>query len=326
VYGTPNEAESMDKLETCVGTYLSGNPSEGSVEIVLRLLRNIVKEPENAKFRKIRISNPKIRGAIGDVAGGIELVESVGFVLKEEGGDMWATMDAPSQKSILMLEKAIRSLEPRKHVEPSPSRASTGSKKAEAEKVEPQKVESKESEVIDRQIKVFYAVSERVAARIELPESFYNLSLEEAKREAEMRRKKMAESQLLIPKSYKEKQAQAVKRKYTRTIIRVQFPDGVVLQGVFSPREPTSTLYEFTSSALKQQGMEFELVHAVPVKRRVIPCFPANGQRQSTLADEDLVPSALVKFKPIETDEDIVFIGLTNELLQMSEPLGGNTS
>lgn len=326
VDGTQNETEPTNRLETCVGTYLSGSPSEGSVEIVLRLLRNIVKEPENDKFRKIRMSNPKIRETIGEVAGGVELVESVGFVLKEEGGEMWAFMAIPSKKSILMIEKAIILLEPRKNVEPSLSGASTGLEKVEAEKVEPEKVESKESEVIDRQIKVFYAVSERVAARIELPESFYNLSLEEAKREAEMRRKKIAESQLLIPKSYKEKQAQAVKRKHTRTIIRVHFPDGVVLQGVFSPREPTSAVYEFVSSALKQQGMEFELIHPVPVKRRVIPCFPTDGERQSTLADEDLVPSALVKFKPIDTDEDVVFIGLANELLQMSEPLGGNTS
>lgn len=64
------------------------------------------------------------------------------------------------------------------------------------------------------------------------------------RREAELRRKKIEESQLLIPKSLKEKQAKAAKRRYTRTIIRIQFPDGVVLQGVFAPWEPTTALYE----------------------------------------------------------------------------------
>ena len=59
-----------------------------------------------------------------------------------------------------------------------------------------------------------------------------------------MRKKKIAESQLLIPKSYKEKQAKAARRRYRRIIIRIQFPDGVVLQGVFAPWEPTSALYE----------------------------------------------------------------------------------
>lgn len=59
-----------------------------------------------------------------------------------------------------------------------------------------------------------------------------------------MRRKKIADSQLLIPKSYKEKQAKAARRKYTKTVIRIHFPDGVVLQGFFNPWEPTSSLYE----------------------------------------------------------------------------------
>lgn len=93
-------------------------------------------------------------------------------------------------------------------------------------------------------MKVFFAVPESVAAKIELPDSFYKLSAEEVRREAELRRKKIEESQLLIPKSLKEKQAKAARKRYTRTIIRIQFPDGVVLQGVFAPWEPTSALYE----------------------------------------------------------------------------------
>jgi UBX domain-containing protein 6 len=52
----------------------------------------------------------------------------------------------------------------------------------------------------------------------------------------------------------------------------------------------------------------------------VIPHFPATGQTAATLDDEDLVPSALVKFKPIETDS-VVFTGLSNDLLEIIEPL-----
>lgn len=94
---------------------------------------------------------------------------------------------------------------------------------------------------------MFFAVPESVAAKIELPDSFFNLSREELRREAEMRKKKIEESQLLIPKSYKEKMAKASKKRYTKTVIRIQFPDGVVLQGVFLPSEPTSSLYEVSA-------------------------------------------------------------------------------
>ena len=97
---------------------------------------------------------------------------------------------------------------------------------------------------------MYFSVPENVAAKIELPDSFYNLSIEEVKREADMRRKKLAESQLLIPKSYKEKQVKAARKRYTKSVIRVQFPDGVVLQGVFSPWEPTSAIYEVSCCCL----------------------------------------------------------------------------
>ncbi|KAH7516294.1 hypothetical protein FEM48_Zijuj10G0120000 [Ziziphus jujuba var. spinosa] len=304
---------SQSELEVCIGTFLSGKPTAGSVEVVLKLFRNIVGEPQNAKFRKIRMSNPKIREAIGEVAGGVELLELVGFELREEEGEMWAAMEVPSEERIGIIKRTIDLLEPPKVQEPQKmknpsSQASVGAD----EKVEPKK--------IDRKVRVFFAVSESIAAKIVLPDSFYNLSFDELKREADLRRKKIADSQLLIPKSYKEKQAKAARRKYTKTVIRIHFPDGVVLQGFFNPWEPTSSLYEFVSSALKEPSLEYDLLHPVLVKRRVIPRFPAAGEKLPTLDEEDLVPSALIKFRPVETDS-IVFTGLRNELLQISEPL-----
>ncbi|GMH26265.1 hypothetical protein Nepgr_028108 [Nepenthes gracilis] len=281
-----------DKLEACIGSYLSGKPSDRSVDVLHRLLRNIIGEPENGKFRRIRMSNPKIKEAIGEVVGGIELLECIGFELKEEEGEIWAVMDIPSEENILLLRKSVSLLEPQRIGHST----SLGSVK-EAEQIEPKKDnlisdEQVEPKVIDRQIRVFFSVPESVAAKIELPDSFYDRSVDEVKREAELRKKKIAESQLLIPKSYKEKQAKAARRRYTKTVIRVQFPDKVVLQGIFYPWEPTRILYEFVSSALKQPGLEFELLHPLPV-RRLIPCFPAAGEKEPTFEDEELVPSAL---------------------------------
>ncbi|KAJ9554394.1 hypothetical protein OSB04_018439 [Centaurea solstitialis] len=303
--GVKEKEETRPELETCVGTYVSGKPSDGSVEIVLKLLKNIIKEPDNVKFRKIRLGNPKIKEAIADVAGGLDLLECVGFELKEDGGEMWAVMEVASGEKIKVVSQAVRLLEPPKAEVPVTATV-------EAKVVEPEEVKK-----VERQTRVFFSVPESVAAKIELPDSFYRLSIDEVKREAEMRRKKLAESQLLIPKSYKEKQAKAARKKHAKTVIRIQFPDGVVLQAFFSPREPTTALYEFVSSSLKDPSLEFELLHPVVIKRRVIPNF---GERPVTLEDEDLVPSALIKFRPKETDS-VVFTGLCNELLQVIEPL-----
>ncbi|KAF4355433.1 hypothetical protein F8388_015187 [Cannabis sativa] len=304
---------SRNELEARVGGFLSAKPSAGSIEIILKLLKNIVKEPENAKFRKIRMGNPKIREAIGDVVGGVELLEAVGFSLKEEDGEMWASMEVvPLEDGIGLIKYAVNLLEPPKEEQQKMTSSSSVDSGNLEEKVEPKK--------IDRQTKVFFSVSENLAAKIELPDSFYKMSIEEVRREAEMRRKKLADSQLLIPRSLKEKQAKAARKRYTKTVIRVQFPDGVVLQAIFSPFEPTSSLYEFVSSALKEPSLEFHLLNPVNIKRRVIPCFPTEGGKQTTLEEEDLVPSALIKFRPSETDS-VVFTGLRNELLEISEPL-----
>ncbi|KAK7320065.1 hypothetical protein RJT34_04795 [Clitoria ternatea] len=309
------EFEANNELEVCVGAYVSGKPSEGSVDIVLKLLRNVVREPENVKFRKIRLNNPKIKEAVGDVTGGIELLSFIGFELREENGETWAVMEVPTEEQVKLIKKAILLLESQLVQGQAPPKREDFTASASGE------VDAKaERKPVDRQVKVFFAVPESVAAKIELPESFYKLSVDEVRREAELRRKKIADSQLLIPKSLKEKQAKAARKRYTKAIIRIQFPDGVVLQGVFSPWEPTTALYEFVSSALKEPGLEFELMHPILVQRRVIPHFSKAGENAKTIEEEDLVPCALIKFKPRETDS-VVFTGLKNELLEISEPL-----
>ncbi|WOL20096.1 hypothetical protein Cni_G28898 [Canna indica] len=302
------DSESADVVSR-VAEFVSAAPPEGAVEVVLKLLGNVAREPGNEKFRRIRMGNPKIKEAVGDPTGGVELLECVGFRLGEDGGEVWATMEVPSEEQISLIKEAALLLERWKSEGSVPPEVSdVGTLRS----VEPKK--------IDRQLRVFFPVPESEAAKIDLPDSFYNISASELKREADLRKKKLADSQLLIPKSYREKQAMAARRKYNRTIIRIQFPDGVLLQGVFLPWEPTTVLYEFVSSALKDPSLEFELLRPAFPKLRVIPHFPKPGEQATKLEEEELVPSALLKFKPRETDSTL-FTGLTNELLEASEPL-----
>ncbi|BAF12636.2 Os03g0636600 [Oryza sativa Japonica Group] len=151
---------------------------------------------------------------------------------------------------------------------------------------------------VDHQIRVFFSVAASSVAENDLPDYFYSLSNEEIRNEAKMRRGRLEQSWLLIPKSYKEKQALAARQKYKQALIRIPFPDGVILQGVFLPTEPISSLYEFAASALKQPSLEFDLICPAGPRTRVTPPFPQPGERAHTLLDEDLVPSARLTFKP----------------------------
>jgi len=80
------------------------------------------------------------------------------------------------------------------------------------------------------------------------------------------------------------------------------------------------SLLQFVTSALKQPGLEFELISPAIPKPRLVPHFPNPGERARTLQEEELVPSAFLKFIPKETDS-MVFTGLLDELLMASEPL-----
>ncbi|RZR79285.1 hypothetical protein BHM03_00004978, partial [Ensete ventricosum] len=250
----PAMADSSD-VAARVSEFVSSGPPQGAVEVVLKLLGNVAREPQNDKFRRIRMGNPKIKEAVGDARGGAELLESVGFRLGEEEGEVWATMDAPSEEQIAVIKEATTLLESWKSEGSVPVVVSDvkTQRSIEPKKIDRQVLNASNSLLswshtkLILQVKVFFPVPESEAARIDLPDSLYNLSATELKREADLRKKRLADSQLLIPKSYREKQAMAAKRRYKRAVVRVQFPDGVLLQGAFLPWEPTTALYEVNS-------------------------------------------------------------------------------
>lgn len=77
---------------------------------------------------------------------------------------------------------------------------------------------------------------------------------------------------------------------------------------------------QFVSSALKQPELEFELMRPAIPRMRPVPRLSGSLGRPPTLEEEELVPSALIKFHAKETDS-VVFTGLANHLLEASEPL-----
>ncbi|KAJ7525044.1 hypothetical protein O6H91_17G033800 [Diphasiastrum complanatum] len=301
--------EAREELAVALGTFLSAEPSSAALDVLLRLLRNIVKEPKLEKFRKIRMGNPKIKETIGTAS---ELLEGLGFYFVEEGGESWAIMDEPVGDTITVLRGVIALVESQVVDTSDPvTLPPPSAESATVDAVAP---------AIDRQLRVFSPSSDISAATIQLPESFYELSAAEIKSEAARRGKKLEESEMLIPKSYREKQAAAARRKYKFSVIRVQFPDGMIIQGVFLPREPTTALYEFVESTLANGGLEFELCHPLATRNSIIPNLPLLNGKCPTLEEADLVPTALLKFKPLQS-ETAGYCGLHPEYTAKSEPL-----
>jgi UBX domain-containing protein 6 len=65
--------------------------------VLSRLLSNVVAAPGDPRFRRVRLTNPRIQSAVVDVAGGLELLLACGFeVVFEEAA---ATADAAGVSS-----------------------------------------------------------------------------------------------------------------------------------------------------------------------------------------------------------------------------------
>ncbi|XP_062195810.1 uncharacterized protein LOC133898980 isoform X1 [Phragmites australis] len=73
-----------EQLRDCLRT-LKKNHKDDSVrvtrafQILLKIIANIVKNPAEEKFRRIRLSNPVFKDRVGNLKGGVEFLELCGF-------------------------------------------------------------------------------------------------------------------------------------------------------------------------------------------------------------------------------------------------------
>jgi UBX domain-containing protein 6 len=82
--------------------------------VLKRLLGNLLRDPRSDKFRRVRLGNPRIKEAVADREGGVELLEAIGFRVGDEDGGLFAVMDeVPSdarlggiRRAVLLLERA----------------------------------------------------------------------------------------------------------------------------------------------------------------------------------------------------------------------------
>lgn len=67
------------------------------------------------------MGNPKIREAVADRGGGVELLECVGFRIGEEDGEIWATMGVPAEEQVAVIREALSLLDLGRNSEESKS-------------------------------------------------------------------------------------------------------------------------------------------------------------------------------------------------------------
>ncbi|OXU22330.1 hypothetical protein TSAR_007650 [Trichomalopsis sarcophagae] len=170
-----------------------------------------------------------------------------------------------------------------------------GNPRIEVKKEEEPQIENEPQVHIlgERSALLFNQSCARSVHQADIPDEFFELTVDDAKtlfRDA----KKMVSTHNDFPlltsalrELEKDKQKLNRLHKYPKTIIRIQFPNALVLQGLFNPVETVQTVKDFVKSYLEYPESDFSLYTAPP---------KCDLNAEDHLIDLDLVPSAIVYY------------------------------
>ena len=103
--------ESCIEIDTSIVNQLSDNSPQvfkDATEILLKLISNIIRDPQNLKYRRIRLSNPKIETMLLNANGAFETLFSIGF---EEDTDALFLPFSASMTILQSFKNAIENLD-----------------------------------------------------------------------------------------------------------------------------------------------------------------------------------------------------------------------
>ncbi|GJQ66327.1 putative UBX domain-containing protein [Trypoxylus dichotomus] len=233
------------------------------MDVLCRYLDNIIANPTEVKFHKIRCQNTLFKDKVEPIFGAMELLHAAGFRQQQmehnETTEQFWVFDIANVDGIQTLEFLRDALKSEDRIELE----------------------------VDRDIQVLSPA--QAAKKIELPGDFYAISPEEIKKEQQYRTEAMEKQMQLRTKAMREKDELREIRKYKFALIRIRFPDGIYLQGTFSVYEKFSEVI-----ALVQENLEHDcpFLLSSPTGHKF-----DEADNESTLMQLRLVPATILTFQ-----------------------------
>lgn len=249
--------KNQEKLDKCV-------------EILNKYADNITSNPSEEKYRKIRIENAIFKEKVFSLKYSDLLLKQVGFktvsIEKESDGETkqyedYFVFEGDNLDPLNSLKSCLSLAEP----------------------IKPE---------LDRDIRVYRMSndSNKKLADFDLSEDFYNLKVEELRREQALRNETLEKNGMLRTKQMRERDEQLELRRYNYCLIRVKFPNSLILQALFKANEKYQTLHQLVNDCLEIPDVPFELFsHSLRHSKSDLP--------ELTLAEAGLAPAALLNFK-----------------------------
>ena len=236
-----------------------------ALALIRKLVGNVQVHPAEGKYRTIRLTNQKIADPLGGSREAYGLLAACGFTIDAEGAqavmsDATAADSATLEVRCALLDEAI-------------VLAQAGGPPVPVGPMD---------------IKVLVAPEGRPMQFEHVSDDFYQITPAEAKALMDMNAVKKAEDEKFKTRETREAEAVRRKRVYRKSMIRVRFPDGMVLQATFSAAATVGVVLSWVEGSLREAGHAFELSLA--------RCPPLS-ELGETLEAAGLAPAAMLNFR-----------------------------
>lgn len=269
--------------------HLSAVPAGGTcLQLLRKLVGNVRDAPSEAKFRKVRLSNAKIAAALGGRPEAMAFLCACGFTLDETGEH--AEMGDAAASNAAVLASACETLDA------AVAQAANGGPPVPIGPVD---------------LKVLVAPEGGRIRQPEVGEDFFALTPAEAKAIMDANAARRAKEERFMTKEAREAERAKQRRVYRKAMVRVRFPDDVVMQATFSAAAPVSAVLAWIAESLSTPAA-FELAMAGT---------GALTELSLTLEQAELCPASLLNFR-IQPQEQMQPPYLRPDLMAKLEVLG----
>ena len=323
----PPSPEQVAAIRAAAALALSHPGAAASLDVLSRLLGNLVASPHEARYRQVRLSNPRVRRAVADAPGGCELLEACGFVVHRggasgagdsggEGGDEGFAAfleDAAlplAKEGLAQLRELAATVDAaggggddgssggggggkREHAAAAAAAATAAAvaandKAADGGETEPA---APAAAAVERNLEVLLPV----ASQIDLDAAFFERTPAEVRAEYARLLKARRAGERLMTRAMREAEAApaaaaAAAAKAPKTArVRVRFPEGAQLAATFGAAEPAAAIHAAVAAALRDPSVPFELVRP---DRALLP-------RTGRVRDAGVAPAALLNIRAV---------------------------
>ncbi|TRY67459.1 hypothetical protein TCAL_08029 [Tigriopus californicus] len=236
--------------------------AKNCVDTLCKYIDNILKDPSEEKFRKIRKTNKVYQEKVAPIEGHDLFLDAAGFeTMTIDDQEFWVfsseRVNDEQLETLSLLKDALLSSEP-----------------IRAE--------------LDRGLRVLMPA--QAARKFTLPPDFFSVGVDEIRKEQQALTENLEREGMLRTKAMREREQQRERRKYRYSLIRVRFPNGMVIQGTFSVYEKYRAIHDFVAECL-EHPLPFVLYEAGSGGHRL-----EQGDYDKTLMDLELIPSSLMTF------------------------------